>query len=170
VAAFISAVKISSTKMKVADQLTAALDITNNDLLGAVNLCWSATRFMARGADQRAYPHIAMNVQELRDWNKRVAQFETHTGSGKNDGPGDNYYFWTHAFGAIIFSQRRIGPALAQVALSKGTQIMAYVRKNIASEHPTISEHQPASELGRAVGLTIASLSDHGGKGGVVHV
>jgi hypothetical protein len=160
VAMFIDTMRAAPHKVRLHEQFTTALDIVDNNLLGAANLCWIATRFMARGADQRAYPNISMGEAELRQWNNQLAQFETYSNSGKNDGPGDNYYFWTHVFGAMVFSQREIESKLAQLAFSKGTSIMAFVRKNIAKEHPTISEHEPASKIGRAIGLALAHLDE----------
>jgi hypothetical protein len=158
---FIKAVKSTTRKVKLDEQFNIALDITRNDLLGAVNICWIATRFMARGADKRAYPNILMDADTLRDWNGQLAQFKTYNKSGKNDGPGDNYYFWTHAFAAIAFSNRGIRAMLAQSAFSRGTEIMAFVRKNIAQgNQPNITAHDPASRLGREVGLALTRIDE----------
>jgi hypothetical protein len=87
-------------------------------------------------------------------------QFETYNNSGMNDAPGDNYYFWTHVFGAMAFSEQGLRQVMAQLAFGKGTEIMAFVRKNIARKQPNITEHAPASELGRAIGLAFANLDE----------
>jgi hypothetical protein len=161
VATFIDDIKAKPHKVKVDEQLAVALDITGDDLLGAVNLCWIATRFMARGADQRAYPNIPIDEDALRDWNGQLAQFKTYNNSGKNDGPGDTYYFWTHAFAAIAFANRGVQAKLAQAAFSRGTEIMAFVRKNISiGNQPNITAHDPASSIGRKVGITLARSFD----------
>ena len=159
IACFIDGIKATSHKVKLNEQLSLALDITNNDLLGALNVCWIGTRFMARGADQRAYPNLPVDAETIRDWNSQVAQFETYNNSGLNDGPGDNYYFWTHAFAAMAFTNRGYQAKMAQIAFSKGTQIMAFVRKNIAKgNQPNITAHDPASILGREIGLALANF------------
>jgi hypothetical protein len=159
VAQFIKGIEDLPHRVKIHEQLALALDITGNDLLGAVNVCWIATRFMARGADQRAYPGIYMDGDTIRDWNSQLAQFETYNNSGKNDAPGDNYYFWTHVFGAMVFHRRGYQAKLAQTAFSRGTQIMEFVRKHISTgNQPNITAHQPASALGRQIGLTLAQL------------
>lgn len=112
---------------------------------------------MARGADQRAYPDIPINVDDIYDWNNQIAQFETFDNSGLNDAPGDNYYFWTHAFAAMAFTNER---AQAQLAFSRGTQIMAFVRKNIAKgDQPNVTSHDPASIIGRQIGLALAHFN-----------
>lgn len=161
IAKFIKAIRDTPQKVKLNEQLAIALDITGNDLLGAANVCWMATRFMARGADQRAYPNIPIDAEAIRDWNGQLAQFETYNSSGKNDGPGDNYYFWTHVFAAMAFSNRGIQAKLSQTAFSRGTQIMAFVRKNIAKgNQPNITSHAPASLLGREIGLALANLDE----------
>ncbi len=114
---------------------------------------------MARGADQRAYPDIFIDADGIRNWNTQLAQFETYNNSGQNDAPGDNYYFWTHVFAAMAFSNRGPQERLAQLAFSRGTQIMAFVRKNLASgNQPNITAHQPASAIGRQIGLALANL------------
>ena len=159
VAQFIKGVKDLPHKAKLHEQLALALDISDNDLLGAVNVCWIATRFMARGADQRAYPGLFIDVDGIRDWNSQLAQFETYNESGKNDAPGDNYYFWTHVFGAMAFNRHGYQAKLAQIAFSRGTQIMAFVRKHIATgNQPNITAHQPASTLGREIGYALANF------------
>lgn len=161
VEAFIKRIKALPHKAKIGEQFTVALDLTDDHLLGAVNLCWIATRVMGRGADQRAYPTIPMDGNAVRQWNDEVAQFETYNNSGQNDAPGDTYYFWTHAFGAMVFSEPGIKQYLGQKAFSKGTDIMAFVRKHIARKQPNITDHDPASELGRNIGLALASLAEH---------
>ena len=154
---FIDAVKGRPHRVGVDEQLDIALDVTEGNLLGALNICWISNRFMARGADQRLYPTIPMHEELLRDWNHQVAQFETDGKSGKNDGPGDNYYFWTHAFAAMAFSRRGLQASLAQAAFSRGTRIMEFVRKNISTgDQPNITAHEPASTLGRQAGLFFA--------------
>jgi hypothetical protein len=160
VAKFIDEIKNRPFKVRIGTQLEIALDITDNDLLGAVNLCWVATRFMGRGADQRVYPDIYMDENEVRKWNDELAQFETYNNHGKNDSPGDNYYFWSHVFGAMVFSNRGLGALLAQFAFGRGTEIMAFVRRYIARKQPNLTAHAPASALGRAIGLALANLDE----------
>ncbi len=157
VARFIDGIKSSPRRVKLNEQLNLALDISGNNLLGALNICWIGTRFMARGADQRAYPNIRVDAEAILDWNTQVAQFETYNDSDLNDAPGDNYYFWTHAFAAMAFTDRSYQAKIAQLAFSRGTQIMAFVRKNIAKgNQPNITAHNPASALGREIGLALA--------------
>jgi len=162
VSTFINGIKGLPEKATIVRQFELALDITGNNLLGAANLAWISTRFMARGADRRAYPNIHVDGAAIRDWNDRLAQFETYNNSGKNDAPGDTYYFWTHMFGAMAFSDHGIEAKIGQLAFSRGTQIMAFVRKHIARKQPNITAHQPASALGRQLGLALSSLDQSG--------
>jgi hypothetical protein len=155
VLSFIKSVHDKPGKTTIPEQFSILLDITSNDISGAANLGWIANRFMARAADQRAYPNIAVSAETIRSWNQRVAQFETYDGSDTNDGPGDNYYFWTHVFGAMVYSQKGVREALAQTAFRHGTQIMMFVRKNIAKK-PNITSHHSASHIGREIGLALA--------------
>lgn len=143
----------------LSEQFIIALSITNGNILGAANLCWISTRLMARGADQRIYPSIVINEMELRQWNEKVARFETREISGKSDGPGDNYYFWTHAFTTMIFSLGGVRAKAAQLAFSKGTKIMMFARNYIARKQPNMTSHEPASSLGRKFGLAIVELA-----------
>lgn len=155
---FINEIKALPEKATIVRQFELALDITGNNLLGAANLAWISTRLMARGADRRAYPNIHVDGAAIRDWNSRLVQFETYNKSGKNDAPGDTYYFWTHMFGAMAFSDHGLEAKIGQLAFSRGTQIMAFVRKHIARKQPNITAHQPASALGRELGLALSSL------------
>jgi hypothetical protein len=156
---FINDILSTPERVMVHEQLELALRITRNNLLGAVNLCWIGTRFMARGADQRAYPGIAMNPDIVRGWNGELAQFKIDDYHGLTDAPGDNYYFWTHAFGAMAFSRKGLDARLAQAAFSRGTEIMAWTRKYLARRQPNITSHEPASTLGRQAGLMLARLA-----------
>lgn len=161
VSRFIDMITEAPYKAKVADQLKTALDITQDDLLGAINICWIATRFMARGSDQRAYPNIAMSEEALRQWSTKIAQFETYDSSEKNDGPGDAYYFWTHAFAAIALDQRSLQAKVGQAVFSKGTAIMLFVRENFSKgKLSNISSHEPASTIGRNIGLALTRMDD----------
>jgi hypothetical protein len=153
---FIDGLKARPYQVKVDEQLNLALDITGNDLLGALNLAWIGTRLMARGADQRAYPNIPISADTVRDWNTQVAQFEVYDTSGKCEATGDTYYFWTHAFAAVAFANRGYKAKLAQLAFSRGTQIMHYAFRN--KPQAIITSHQPASAIGRQVGLALANL------------
>jgi hypothetical protein len=156
VLAFIQGIRDRPERVTVPEQFRMALDLAGNDIFGATNICWITNRFMARGVDSRAYPNIPIDASMLYDWNDQVAQFKTYDQSGKNDGPGDNYYFWTHVFGAVAFSERGPQAKLAQLAFSHGTQIMTFVRKNIATgNQPNITAHEPASSIGRKVGLML---------------
>lgn len=159
VARFIDNIKAAPYPVRLTEQFATALNIAGDDLMGAANLAWIGNRVMARGADQRAYPNIYVDASTVKGWNEEVAQFETYSNSGKNEAPGDNYYFWTHVFGAMAFSRPRIKEKLAQFAFSHGTEIMAFVRKSFSFDHkqPNISEHQPASDMGHAIGLALAS-------------
>lgn len=155
---FIASIKAIPYPATLSEQFITALSITNGSILGAANLCWISTRLMARGADRRVYPAVVVSETELRQWNEQVARFEAHEDSGKNDGPGDNYYFWTHAFATMIFSSDGVGAKAALLAISKGTRIMTFVRNYIARKQPNMTTHEPASSLGRKFGLAVVAL------------
>lgn len=152
---YIGMVTESENKVGVVQQLRILLDITHNDIVGAANLGMMASRIMARGADRRAYPTLDVSPQDIREWNKKVSQFETYNQEG-NDGPGDTYYFWTHFFAAIAYvaiDNKRFKHRILDTMFSKGTGIMTKVRT-------TISPHFEASLLGREVGLAMVNDMD----------
>lgn len=146
-------------KAAIDQQLEMQLDITNNNLIGATNIGWIASRIMARAADKRAYPSIRMGEDEIRTWNTHVAQFETYDDAGVSDGPGDTYYFWTHVFAALIYSNKGMETEVMKQAFKNGTDVMMFVRKHIAHK-PNITSHHPASSLGKEIGLALANLEE----------
>jgi hypothetical protein len=156
VAKFIEQVQEQPDRVRLHQQLGIALDICNDNLLGAVNICWIATRFMARGAEQRVFPDIPIDASIMRDWNNQIAQFETFDGSKENDAPGDTYYFWTQAFAAMLYTTKKPGDVLARAAFQHGLKVMAYVRKSAKGDNPMLSPHEPASTLGRETGKALA--------------
>lgn len=147
---YIESVLGSDTRLTVPEQLKILIEITNN-LVGAVNLGFMASRIMARGADTRAYPGIQVGPNELIAWDSHVAQFEKFS-EEKYDGPGDTYYFWTHAFIALL--GRFPGFKSLDIASKKGTEIMVFARKYVAGT-PTVSGHREASLIGRNAGVVL---------------
>lgn len=147
--------KVMNIKGRVTlpQQFETLLDVTRNDLIGAIQLGAIASRVMARGLDTRAYPNIAAGKDEMFAWNDKIAQFERHIDSDKNDGPGDTYYFWTHMFAALFYKQYEgLGRELYNASFAHGTEIMKLARKWIARS-PINSDHHEATLIGRAIGL-----------------
>jgi hypothetical protein len=153
---FIDRLKESDRPTTIPQQLDIALDIAGNNIVGAANIGFIATRHMGRSYEQRAYPNIQVGPEEIKDWNNKVAQFEVYDQEQRHDGPGDTYYFWTHLFGALAYSA--LGDTKAQVLqglLAKGTPLMRTVRTYIA-KRPTETPHEEASVIGRNLGLALA--------------
>lgn len=134
-------------------QLDELLTITNNNLVGAINLGFIAARFMGRGMDTKAYPGIAVTDERMLLWGQKMAQFELY--DGKGDSTGDTYYFWTHAFAALYFKIHEKNQSVYQLIFEHGTEIMKFVRQRIA-RLPITSDHYEASLLGRSIGLALA--------------
>lgn len=157
---FMDRVLESKGKLSIPQQLDIALDITKEasgtpNIIGASGIAFIGSRLGARGLDQRAYPEIKIGPDELKAWNEHVAAFPDED-SGRYDGPGDTYYFWSHFFGAT--SLKAIGGIRSeayQKILDKGTPLMRTVRTHIA-RRPTETPHEEASVLGRQIGLAVA--------------
>lgn len=141
------------TPVNMTDQFRILLDITGNNIVGAANLGMMASRIMARALDTRAYPMFQVKPVEIREWNSRICQFEIYKGD-KADGPGDNYYFWTHFFAATAYASINnycFKHRILDYGFSNGTRIMTIVR-------PTITDHREASLIGRHVGLALVEI------------
>ncbi len=145
----------SDRRSTLPEQFKKLLDITGNNVVGAANLGFVASRVYARGGDTRAYPDIPVGVEDIHCWNRRVANFETYGNLAKNDAAGDTYYFWTHFFTASVYASLKTQEAnILSNVFSKGTEIMRFIRGSIVGQ-PTISEHREASIIGRNVGLAV---------------
>ncbi len=140
----------------VPKQFEILMDITNNDLLGALHLGFVSTRIMARGLDTRAYPNITVTESDMVIWSKKIAQFEVFN-NHCSDSPGDTYYFWTHMFAAVFYGLNRSNRRLYKTAFAHGTEIMKFFRKVIA-DTPITADHIEASYIGRRIGLLIVDL------------
>jgi len=165
VKAYIDKIMSMEGKATLPQQFNALLDIANNNLLGALNVGFVASRIMARGLDTRAYPGIPSGKNELYAWNNKIAQFEQDVNSEKNDGPGDTYYFWTNLFGALYFSRfEGFGKKAFRYSFANGTEIMLKTRECIARV-PINAEHYKASNMGREIAFALEdSLSIKRGK------
>lgn len=157
---YIERVMHSEGRVTIPQQLEHLLEITDNNLLGAMHLGFIASRVMARGLETRPYPSLHIGEVELLAWNDKIAQFEKYTDLEKNDAPGDTYYFWTQMYGTAFFkSYEGFGKAGYDFTVEHATEIMRFVRKRFTSM-PTISAHQEATLLGRQLGLALVeSLS-----------
>jgi hypothetical protein len=160
-------------KVTIDRQFELLLDISGNDIIGAANIGMLATRLMSRFSDQRAYPSLCIDNQIINHkitsdpeieilmtkWFAKVARFETFNDKGgKNDGSGDQYYFWTHFFAACVFDQNTICGSFYQQTFEKGNEIMILVKDKFAKRGGTVSNHYEASLLGRNIGLALSSL------------
>lgn len=157
---FLERTMASGERLSIPQQLDIALGVTKEasntpNIVGAANIAFIGTRLAARGLDQSAYPGIPIGPDEIKAWNYHIAKFPDEP-SGRFDGPGDTYYFWSHFFGAT--SLEAIGGTRAQAlqkVLEKGTPLMRLVRAYIAGR-PTVTPHEEASVLGREIGLAVA--------------
>lgn len=153
---YINRANSSERPLTIPQQLEAALDITGDNVVGAANVAFMASRQMGRSYDQRAYPGIRVYPQDHVSWNEKVAHFEVYDRSGRVDGIGDTYYFWSHAFAALAL--RALGgrsSEIFQIVLKHGTPLMRIVRTHIA-RRSTETPHEEASVLGRNLGLALA--------------
>lgn len=150
---YIETVMRTEGRVPVWKQFEILLDITNNNVVGAANLGFVASRVMARGLDSRAYPHIKVSDVDLIEWSHKIGQFESED-EEIHDSSGDTYYFWSHAFASIFYHLHPGNQTLYQKAFEHGTDIMKFVRKHIAHT-PITSDHYEASLLGRNIGLAL---------------
>lgn len=159
-------------KVTIDRQFELLLDISGNDVIGAANIGMLATRLMSRFSDQRGYPNLTIDGKEIkykvstdqeiesimRKWFHKVARFETFNDvNGRNDGTGDQSYFWTHFLAACIFDSNTIDGKIIQKTFEKGNELMIYVKDKFAKRGGTVSSHYEASILGRHIGLSISS-------------
>ncbi|MDO8515296.1 MAG: hypothetical protein Q7S14_02240 [bacterium] len=170
---FINAVFQEPTdKVTIDRQFELLLDISGNDVVGAANIGMLATRLMSRFSDQRAYPNLTIDGKEIKykvstdeeiepimkKWFHKVARFETFNDiNGRNDGTGDQSYFWTHFLAACTFDSNTINGKIFQRTFEKGNEIMIFVKDKFAKRGGTVSSHYEASLLGRHIGLSISA-------------
>lgn len=151
---YINKISERGSPATVVDQLNILLDITGNNIVGAVNLGFIASRFMARGMDMKAYPNIGVDREEMLRWGQNVAEFEINDGR-TGDSAGDTYYFWTHVMAGLVFNLYDRQKPIYNITFEHGTEIMRIVRKKF-SKLATTSEHYEPSVLGRAIGLGLS--------------
>jgi hypothetical protein len=151
---FLALVEAPGRAVTVSEQFELALSITGDGVVGAANLCWIATRFMARGADRRAYPDLPMSPSRLVRWGSRLVP-PADTGTCRADPAGDTYYFWTHVFVVLTCTRWGLRGWLARVLYRRGTWLMSRARALVAGT-PVVADHGAASRLGQAVGRALA--------------
>lgn len=172
VEAFINGILQQEGPVTVDKQFELLLDITGNSVIGAANVGMLATRYMSRFSDIRAYPHLNIGGTVItpdtddevvsgvmREWNTRMARFETDN-SGRNDGTGDQYYFWTHFFAACVSDSERMKGKVFQKTFEKGNEIMIFAKDKIAKRGGVVSSHFEASLIGRNIGLALSYKDD----------
>lgn len=148
--------------LKISDLIEVGLDIADNNIVGASHLAFFASRISARDLEKRLLPDVSVTEEDMRRWNKDIAQFQVF--NNQADGPGDLYYFFTHFFGAILLeSVGGIESKFYKAILKRGTPTMTGARKYIAGR-PTVTPHAEASMLGRELGLGYAKVIGVNGK------
>lgn len=158
VSAYIERILEAEGPQRIPQQLELLLNITGDNIVGAANLGFIASRLVARTYDKSAYPGIDVSPSVSHEWNRKIAQFEVYERGAQIDGPGDNYYFWTHLFASLGYAkQEGKAPQVFSAIFSKGTPVMRFVRDHVA-RRPTLSRHEEASILGRNLGLAIAGM------------
>lgn len=155
---YIGEVLNSRETLTIPQQMEKLLDITQDNIVGAANLGFIASRLVARTYDRTAYPAIDTSPDVGNQWNRKIAQFEVYEKNAQIDGPGDTYYFWTHMFAGLGLSKLEgRTPEFINSFFTNGTQTMRFVREHIA-RRPTLSRHEEASLLGRNLGLAVAEM------------
>ncbi len=164
---FINGVLIQDHPVTIDREFEMLLDITGDSLVGAANVGMLATRYMSRFSDIRAYPCLNIDGTTvtphtddetisniMRSWNAKVARFETYS-NGRNDGTGDQYYFWTHFFAACVADNESVKGKIFQKSFERGNEIMIFAKDRIAKRGGVVSSHYEASLLGRNIGLAL---------------
>ena len=158
---YVDRIMHSDGRVTIPQQFEHLLDITDNNLLGAIHLGFVASRLMARGLESRAYPSTQVGETEMFAWNDKVTQFEKYSDLERNDAPGDTYYFWTHMLGAVYYKiHEGLGKSLYNFAFEHGTEMMRFIRK-WSMKAPTNASHHEPTLLGRQIGFALVEhLSD----------
>lgn len=171
---FINTVMMSSGPVPVDKQFDILLNISKGSVTGAANIGMLATRYMSRFSEFRAYPIMQIqgssvtkdmpdeDVNEImRKWSNKISRFELYTEkSGRNDGTGDQYYFWTHFFAATLFDPKTAQGSTMQKVFNNGNEIMIFVKNRLAKRGTTVSNHFEAAQIGRQIGLALSHLID----------
>lgn len=170
VESFINWVLEQNDLVTVDRQFEKLLDLSHNNILGAGNIGMIATRYMSRFSDIRPYQGLNINgvtvtldtpdeiINNLMwEWSNKVSRFEIFT-KGKNDGTGDQYYFWTHFFAACASNKDNIGGNVFQMTFARGNEIMIFVKDKLAKRGGTVSSHYEASLIGRNIGLALSEI------------
>jgi hypothetical protein len=154
---YINTILESPQKLTVSEQFEKLLEITDNNIVGAANLGFIASRFMARASDFRAYQGIDIQPQDMDRWNAKIAQFATDDGSKTSDGPGDTYYFWTYVFALSVNEAfgSKTAKKLAVPLFNQGTEFMIKFKNTFTNEPPS-THHREATYMGRRVGELFA--------------
>lgn len=152
---YVERIMRSDGRATMSQQFEHLLDITDNNLLGAIHLGFVASRLMARGLESRVYPSVQVGEAEMFAWNDKVAQFEKYTDLERNDAPGDTYYFWTHMLGVVYYKiYEGLGKSLYNFAFEHGTEMMRFIRK-WSMKAPTNASHHEPTLLGRQIGFAL---------------
>ncbi len=97
----------------------------------------------------------------MKLWSDHIPRFELYSEkSGRNEGTGDQYYFWTHLFAGMLYDTHTINGRLMQSIFSRGNETMIYVKNKLAKRGTTVSDHFEAAQIGRHIGLAISNMID----------
>lgn len=145
-----------------ADQLETALNQTDGDLPEALWRLFMTSRLYARWLDCDSITDIPPytrdeKVNRMITWQRSLSACKKDT---PQDGSGDTYYAWTHAYALVAYKLFPEHPNLrtrtAQKTFEKGTILMHTLVHNI-NPQTVVNDHRIAGEYGNAIGEVCSS-------------
>lgn len=138
-------------------QLTIALDVSNNNITGALTKLWLASRHYARWLDSVSILNLPdftpeEMMQEMKEWRGAILACKNADSKNFQDTAGDSYYAWTHARARVMFGiDSSLPDRIGKLIFQHGTTINTH--RLIEQSIP--SDHRVAAKYGNAIGDAI---------------
>lgn len=149
-----------SGPLNYADQLSAALEVTDGNVSRALWRLFITSRHYARWLDGKivhGMPDLTTEekVEQMLEWRKSIAACKEPREGLAQDPNGDTYYTWTHAFAKYVYSlapehESRISRAVVKL-FHNGTTVM-HKLVHTFNKQGVQSDHSIAANYGNRIG------------------
>lgn len=162
---FTSYASEQSYPLSFSQQLDIALDVSDGDIIDALQNLVFASRQYARWFDSvsiRNIPNFTNEeaLTEMKEWRESILACKNPDRDNFQDPSGDTYYAWTHALGAVMYGTGGSLPDfVGKYVSSRGTDLMHGIVHKIAKQSAPNS-HNNAATYGNHIGGAILDAID----------
>jgi hypothetical protein len=151
----------AGANLRLPDQFRLALEVAADHPIGAAILLHAATRHLARGRDNRAFPELAFELDRRIQLGRRIAPFPAEL-AGAGDPLGDTYHYWANVTAGMCYAcsrgESRVVRHMLRWLFHFGPDLMSLIRQGIFGSVLFAGNHKSIDRMGLRHGMHLGGL------------